>query len=1148
MTFKILHSNRVEKLRDALIDRMVSQPLADPLAQEYVLVDNRVLGEWVNLQLAQQQGIAANIRYLQAHELFWWLARRLVSAQIPKQTPLSKEEMTWKLYGLLGESMVLNDAPMEPVRHYLQGEDGRELKRYQLAASVADLFDQYLIYRPDWIENWAANKAASPGKHHPQQELWRSSEQWQRLLWKKLTDKEVAIPGFQHRASIEKSLKKILDSGPVSTLFPLQRLFVFGMTSMPPHLLELLMLLGKYCEVILLVLNPCQHDWFSIRREKDLAKFLVRNMPQVKSLDEQHYEIGNPLLASQGTQVKEFIASMYSRMDQYAMEDVDAFEAPGTESLLTCIQQEILDLEYQGLTAVMASQESIPLKRPLPVRERDPQVIPSVHIHNCHSVMREVEVLQDQLRRIMAENPDIQPRDIVVMMPQVAPYAPCIHAVFNSVASVQRLPYHITDRSRVDESPLLSSLLMLLQLPQSRFPLSEVLSLLEVPAVQRRFGFDAEGYECIKQWLVEAGVRWGLDKTHRQQLGMPPYSEFSWEFALDRLLAGYAMQVENTEATETLLHLDNSGELQPLDSIEGLNADYFDSFLSYWQCLMKWRSELDHSASAGEWAVRLHQLVEEFYLPEEEETRALNAVHQQISLLEQVDQQQWYKESIPLTVIQDVIKPLLQQADPSRHHWREGIKFCSLLPMRGVPFKVVYIMGMNLGDYPRRVERKSFDLMRKDHRSGDRASRTDDRWLFLEALLSARRFFHVSYCGRDMYRNEASEPSVVLSELMDYIRHGYESGSYPLVTQHPLQPFGEDYFRRDRKDISPQLLSFNGEALLIAQAKQQRFNTKVLSSRWKMNSLPNGSEEVVVTLEEFVCFFTKPANWFFRYRHALRLQLPEDRVIDEEIYGFSGGLENWELRQSLLDRINSLEGFIPEDQHQSILESQSDELVRLWKARGRWPVGLSGEQAREKLQEVKSPAYFFASQGKQAVRHPLSIAIKMPLGNLMVNGEIILRDSEYLLHSASHNSAEKMLGFYIRYLLLLCSDVGKQTTGGRAVFAGGKNPFPADVHLPADKVDTLKAKEWLHVLATRYLQYRESGLPFEPVLGHRLHEMADSREEAIEDTIDEFWYGEDYQKKGLLDDIEARSYFVSVDSLKEDVFAACCRQIWSLPL
>lgn len=157
MTFTPHFSNRIEQLRDSCL-AVLAQPMIDPLATEYVLVDNLVMGQWLNLQIAQQQGIAANIRYIQPHELFWLLARSVVSADIPRETPLSKQEMLWKLYGLFGNGVLLERTVMQPVKHYLQGEASAALKRYQLAATVADLFDQYLVYRPDMILRWETEK------------------------------------------------------------------------------------------------------------------------------------------------------------------------------------------------------------------------------------------------------------------------------------------------------------------------------------------------------------------------------------------------------------------------------------------------------------------------------------------------------------------------------------------------------------------------------------------------------------------------------------------------------------------------------------------------------------------------------------------------------------------------------------------------------------------------------------------------------------------------------------------------------------------------------------------------------------------------------------------------------------------------------
>jgi len=442
MSFKTIHSNCVENLRNALMADMfgLGSGLADPLEKEYVLVDNRVLGDWVNLQLAQTQGIAANINYIQPHQLFWELSRAVVSPVIPRETPLSKEEMTWILYGLLGDKKLLSTADMLPVKNYLaagdnKAADNHALKQYQFASSVADLFDQYLVYRPDWINQWSAGKSVK----HLVEAGWRdnenTSEQWQRLLWKKLDERSQAEPALRHRAAIERKLLQKLEQQPTKNIIsalPMQRLFVFGMTSMPHCLLDMLMLLGKHIPVSVYVLNPCEHHWFDIKSKKQLAR-----LDNKKRIALEEFDIGNPLLASQGTQVQEFVSAIYNRLDQYGdIEDIAEFSPPGNDTLLHSIQQEILDLQYQGKIASLLPDSSEPdgvvaKKINLPTAETQPTAVQSVHIHSCHSAMREVEVLHDQLLAMFKNDPVLNPRDIVVMMPRVSPYVACIHSVFN---------------------------------------------------------------------------------------------------------------------------------------------------------------------------------------------------------------------------------------------------------------------------------------------------------------------------------------------------------------------------------------------------------------------------------------------------------------------------------------------------------------------------------------------------------------------------------------------------------------------------------------------------------------------------------------------------------------------------------------------
>lgn len=1117
--FTVQFSNRMEMLCEQLIAGMATS-LADPLTPEYVLIDNTVMGQWLNLQLAQKRGIAANIRYIQPHELFWMLARALVSKNIPQETPLSKDEMTWKLFGMFGNDDLLAGACMQPVKQYLHGGAANDdnLKRYQLASSVADLFDQYLIYRPEWMAAWPANKPVAIAAE------MQTNAAWQSELWRKLAASSSAVlePGLHHRAVIEEQLLATLnqlDGKAVCESIPLQRLFVFGITSMAPHLMDMLLLLGKHIDVQLYAMNPCKEAWFDIRSARELVKRQAR-----RQLDAEGGDIGNPLLASQGIQVKEFIESLYSRMDQFEFVDEEKYVEPGVDTLLHSVQQEILDLCYQGGIASLRMQNDAAHKLPLPDIELKKNALQSIHIHNCHSPLREMEVLHDQLLAMFSNDPSLKPRDVVVMMPQVAPYVPYIETVFGHTA--HQLPYHINDRTWLEEVPLLNTLDWLLALPDSRLPLTDILAMLEVPAVQNKFGLDRHGFEILKNWLKASGARWGLDAAHREREGLPAYSEFSWEFAINRLLAGFSINsmindgsIKNIEPLELA---DGALPVLPFDEIEGGNAAVLDSFLQFWERLLFYRGALKKPASALVWVSLLTGMLDDFFAVEaEEEQLALREIRRMIAVLRK--SQQWFAGELDLSVIRAVIKPVLQTASSGRHPWREGIKFCSLLPMRGVPFRVVYMLGMNQSDYPKRVVQQSFDLMRSDRRPGDRSRRVDDRWLFLEALLSARDAFHVSYIGRDQRKNEPREPSVVVAELLDYLRHGYclqddnKSLLQVLTTEHPLQPFSQEYFLAENQE---RLLSFNSRSFVIASTRNHIAAEQQAAVTWKESE--TSDQPIAVSLESFIRFFTDPPRWLFGDCHKTSLKIEDESVSDSEIFELADGLDTWAARDAMRQLAGTLAPGSPETRVLDVL----DMLETQWKAAGRWPLGTGGESLRKKLASDIDVSWLDARRqlGEPVVRSG-SIALPTQLGELIITGEVQCIDDVLFLHTASTKREKYELGFQIRSAFSGSAVHGVQKA--LAVFM--------DKSIEIPKLDERNNQQLLVVLAEMYLRYRENGLPFEPEVSRAYKDEYQTDSGKWQEIIDKAWEGDAYTA-GIANELQRVAYYLRKERLLDGAF------------
>ena len=1109
--FELVFSHRMETLFDSLAEH-IRQPAAGMglLTPETVLLDNRVLGEWLNIQLAQQHSVAANMCYLQPSALFWQLARALLPDEPASEAPLGKTEMTWKLYSLFADPALMAKPVLQPVASYLNDESCRPLKRYQLAVAIADLFDQYLIYRSDWLLGWQS------GKRYFSDD---DNEAWQAELWRQLALSD--HHSLSHRALMEQKLHAYLaenDSETVCRRLSFVRLSVFGITSLAPQMVRLLVLLAQHLPVRLYVLNPCREYWELIQSARQLARNNNRG-----AVDELYYEIGNPLLASQGEQLREFIQLLQEHADADFLPNADT----EPQTLLQQIQHDILTLSYKGRPAAV-DYVSDGEKQPLVEDLQDPQRVPSIHIHRCHGPQREVEVLHDQLRDMLARMPGLNPRDIVVMMPKVSTYAPYIHAIFTRDEETSRIPYQISDQTLADQSTLLTSFDTLLGLSGSRFTLSEVLSLLEVPAVQKAFAMTQDDFDILRGWLAESGIRWGRDAAHRMQHGLPAYHEYSWSFGLDRLLAGYAMAVDDDAPQASLLQPADGMQVLPYDGIEGSNTHILDSFLCIWQKIEQLAARFQRPRSLADWHVELLQLLDVFYLADNDDDRqALIALREAITQLGKTADRQWCQADVPIEVIRNSLKPVMEQGAGGRHHWQEGVKFCSLLPMRAVPFRVVYILGMNNEDYPRRIERKGFDLMRNKRRAGDRASRIDDRWLFLEALLSARDVFHVSYNARDMHRNEQREPSVVLSELIDYLRHGYLLEQNRLFTDHPLQPFSEQYFRQDRRGLSPRLLSFDRQSYAVAAARQMPAADP--GQRWTLPA--TAEQDISASLDSFVRFFCKPWQWFFRERQRALLHIGSDDVQDEENFDEGDGLKKWQLRDELIRSINSnkqLAGY----------PQQVEQLEILHRASADWPLGIAGQRLKQSLlDDEKNAAFYTATAGLQAHAMPLELSIDTGNGKLRLSGELMLFADDgqyrYILHSASRRSIDRELGFAITTALLAQAGT-VPLAGAEAIYYEDKKQQRAADCLDSEALDKKPHRQFLATLAQLFIRYQHSGLPFEPAWSSELY--AAGRQGDSPQVFDHHEQAGRYWHEVIQNDIVRRSYFVSEDAICCDTF------------
>lgn len=900
--FMVVHANRLEDLRSLAVSWMQRYPLK-PLENETILVQSNGIAQWLKLALAEDPrsaqagegqgcGIAAAVD-VQLPARFLWQTYRAVLGRdtLPETSTLDRSGLTWRLMRLL--PVLLDQPGFAPLQRFL-ADDRSMRKLHQLAERLADLFDQYQVYRADWLQQWADGHDTLR-RSRREEETLAVEDRWQPALWRALLEDAGGGGMIQSRAGVHQLFVERmaqLDAPPKGLV---RRVIVFGVSSMPAQALEALATLARFSQVLLCVHNPCQHHWTDIVADQDLLAHQYRRQQRKPGMPVQWdpsalHSHGHPLLAAWGKQGRDYIHLLDTHdvperyQEQFAAVSdrrIDLFTEGDSDTLLSQLQDDILKLRSLDET-----REEWP-----PV---DTAVDASISFHVAHSPQREVEILHDQLLARFGADPSLRPRDVIVMVPDINSYAPHIRAVFGQLdgSDNRHIPFTLADQGQRGQDPLLIAVEHLLKLPDSRFTVSEVLDLLDVPALRARFGMDESDLPLLHRWIEGAGVRWGLNAGQREALGLPgDLEQNTWHFGLRRMLLGYAVGDGGA-----------FGEIEPYDEIGGLDAALIGPLDALISALARSRAILLEAVPPQQWGERLRQLLATFFQPENERDEGL------IGRLEQL-LENWLdtcesvalEADLPLVVVREA---WLAELDSSRLNQRflaGSVNFCTLMPMRAIPFKVVCLLGMNDGDYPRAQPPLDFDLMGRDYRPGDRSRREDDRYLLLEALLSARELLYVSWVGRSIRDNSERTPSVLVGQLRDHLASAWKlAGSEEdeaalldaLTVIHPLQPFSARYFLPDAGQAEGKYFSYAREwAAVYAAGSSQQAS--------EQNLPPLSPEPSHLGLEQLQAFLRDPIKFFFTQRLKIFFDEAEQAPADEEPFALDG-LQRYSLSEKLV--------------------------------------------------------------------------------------------------------------------------------------------------------------------------------------------------------------------------------------------------------
>lgn len=908
-------SNRLENLV-VVLDTLMNTIEAEPLQPDIVLVQHPGMQHWLSMELAGQSSnqLCMNIEYPLPVRYFWDLIRLILGPdRVPERSVYTREILSWRLYHLMRQPSITADPLMSEPNRYWQAQPDylQDSRRFQLAEQLADLYEQYLMYRPEWIEGWQSQ----PAKH------------WQALLWKALVAEDPQHPLALMR---EASDKLHSPAEPLPSHF-----YIFGINALAPIWLDFLSHLARTAgtDIHLLYLNPSAEHWDQLSSEKQALKTRLKAQaiaqPRANWVDDEAQfidEAGNPLLTSLGQQGQAFVRLLSEKADF----DTQAFTPPEADSHLHRLQLDLLELTDARKAPHAMTNDG------------------SLMISSAHSAFREVQGLHDWLLHQFNADPSLTPKDVLVMCPNVEDYAPFVHAVFSrSFAELSEdvppLPCSIADRNLKDADPTVAAFLELLTLPDTRFEVSRLLGWLRIPAIADKFNLSSDDLQRITRWLERANVHWGLDGQHKARWSEPSATDhFTWKQGLDRLLLGFAYGDHDAFVNGELL----------LHDVEGNDALVLGRLTGIIEQLQTIRSELTRARTPSAWQTYLiDQLQIAMLSTQSAYERSNQSILKAINdLTEFANKAHLEATELPLSVIRYVLENAFASPEQTGSQFMTGqITVCSMVPMRSIPFRVVAILGLNDGEFPRNRPPLGFDLMaQQPPRLGDRSRRGDDRYLFLEALMSARDCLYLSYQGLDIRKNEARPASLVLEELFSYLETGYGFDRETDIRQLPLQPFSP-------KNYQGAYPSFNDQWAHLAQPASIRPSVAELS-------LPASDLTPGESLGDWLAFLSHPTRVFCEQRLGLYLNTSlTDALQDSEPFALNH-LDRYQLQTQTVEAL--LENDAP------------DRLIEKAKAASAFPMGERALQtAQSWQQQATSFTHLLRSEGIETLeKRPITLA------------------------------------------------------------------------------------------------------------------------------------------------------------------------------
>ncbi|HOJ37067.1 MAG TPA: exodeoxyribonuclease V subunit gamma [Ignavibacteriales bacterium] len=839
MSCEIKISISQEHLLDDLCNT-ISQNLNNPFTKQTIVTQSSGMSRWLSLNISQKLGISSNIMHFFPYKLILELFHLTHKNELDYAYDINSLSLV--IYHILKNTdFVKQHTVLEKYINSIKSNDANIIK---FSFQLAHLYEKYIQYRPSWISSWNNNQLLKlkndEFKH----------QKWQKNLWNSIKT-IVAKPDL---VEIFEQIIQKLKSIEIPENHHLKNIHFFGINHLPPFYFNLLI---------------------SLQNIENINTYFYYQTPSIEYYADQNKTTS--LLGSFAKIGKDFFDLLNINFNLNYDE-----KSLGIVEELSC-QEKLLSYIKTDLLKCVERKIDMPLFQNADDAKTIKEDDLSLEILSTYNHLREIEVVYDKILHILNNDPDCKPDNILVMAPDINDYADYIDAVFAN--DIYRISYTVADKSILAENKIYSLFLKLLSIKESRFTVNDIYDLIKNDFIKDNFNINENDLTFIDHLITQTKTKWGLDGSFKSNFNLPTYEENTWLHTFSQMFLGYSISSDLC-GNDIIFNTGNSTELYkntyiyPFDDTEGECVNSYSKLLTFFEKLSSLYHKLNKSYTLEKWIEIINQIIIDFFPPQTHDLLSklvhdLNKIHIQNKNI-------FNNNEFSTYCINSFIENILQKTSSTNRFLQNGITFCSLIPMRSIPFKYIFLIGMNIDKFPKESTIPEFDLIKLNPQIADKTQSDDDKYIFLETLLAAKEKIFISYQGRDEITNEKRQISTTVDELINYINtyyilpDGINDIRNLILKEYPLQGFSKKYFAQDSE-----LFTYHKKYYEIAKAISLNNNQSKLKSLTTPYEIQD--DEITVNLNDLIRFFINPVRYF--YNKSLQIHLPyyKEITIDEQL-------------------------------------------------------------------------------------------------------------------------------------------------------------------------------------------------------------------------------------------------------------------------